>query len=243
MKSTRPSPEMLNAFVDGEFCAEERLACLKEVADDEDSVREVCELLQVKEMVSLAYAHVPAPPHRTACRPAAGQRRWQPAVAAAVLTIAVAGTTVTWMGGSRMGAGPATHASVEPMPGPERYANRILVHLTTADPERIDNILDEVELLMKTSVDQGVPLQIQVVAHGAGLALMRSDISPFPRRVAMLSARYPEGLSFTVCLNTIERLRREENIHVRLLPGARVIDSGVVEVIRRQSEGWTYIQV
>jgi uncharacterized protein len=104
-------------------------------------------------------------------------------------------------------------------------------------------MLDEVEMLMEAAIRQGVPLQIQVVTHGEGLALLREDISPFPERVQRLSVRYADGLSFVACLNTIERLKREENLHVRLLPAAQVVNSGVAEVIRRQTEGWAYIQV
>lgn len=238
MKTDKPSDEILNAFVDGEFCPEERLACLKRISADEALSRQVCDLCQVKEMVNLAYEHVPPAPERRARGDRGG---WLgPVAAAVVMMLAVAGLT---------GVAITTHeparqvAAVEPGQLAPRFANRILLHLTTTDPERITNMLDEVEMLMEASIRQGEPLQIQVVAHGEGLALMREDISPFPQRVAELSARYAEGLSFTACLNTIERLRREENIHVRLLPAVQVINSGVAEVIRRQSQGWAYIQV
>lgn len=242
MRSDKPSQETLNAFVDGEFCPEERLACLKQFSDDEALSREVCDLCQVKEMVNLAYERVPPPPQRPASARRAG-RGWRGSVAATAVVMAVAGAT--WMGiGAREPDGRITVSEVgQGQRVPERSANRIVLHLTTADPERVTNILDEVEVLMEAAVRQGLPLQIQVVANGEGLALMREDISPFPQRVSMLSARYADRLRFTACLNTIERLRLDKNIHVRLLPAVHVIDSGVVEVIRRQSQGWTYIQV
>jgi uncharacterized protein len=240
MKTDKPSDEILNAFVDGEFCPEERLACLKRISTDEALSRQVCDLCQVKEMVNLAYERVPSAPERRA-RARSARGGWLgPVAAAVVMMLAVAGLT---------GVGITTQeparqvAAVEPGQPAPRFANRILLHLTTTDPERITNMLDEVEMLMEASIRQGEPLQIQVVAHGEGLALMREDISPFPQRVAALSARYTDGLSFTACLNTIERLRREENIDVRLLPAVQVINSGVAEVIRRQSQGWAYIQV
>lgn len=242
MKTDKPSDEILNAFVDGEFCPEERLACLRQISGDETLSREVCDLCQVKEMVNLAYERVPPPPLR---RTRGVRGGWLgPAAAAVVMMLAVVGIAGIGIGTHEPPARQLSTTDLsQPLYGTERTANRILLHLTTTDPERITNMLDEVEMLMDTSIRQGIPLQIQIVAHGEGLALMREDISPFPQRVALLSARYAEGLTFTACLNTIERLRREENIHVRLLPSVQVINSGVAEVIRRQSQGWAYIQV
>jgi len=246
MRTDKPSDEILNAFVDGEFCPEERLATLKQIASDDRLSREICDLCQIKEMVNLAYERVPAPPQRHGLARSARGGWLGPVAAAVVMMLSIAGITGV---GLSLQEPPQQTARVsgadlsQPLHGTVRETSRILLHLTTTDSERITNMLDEVELLMGAAKAQGVALQIQVVAHGEGLALLREDISPFPQRVAMLSAQYPEGLSFTACLNTLERLRREENIHVRLLPEAQVINSGVAEVIRRQSQGWAYIQV
>ncbi|HSP01153.1 MAG TPA: hypothetical protein VLN90_06790, partial [Thioalkalivibrio sp.] len=242
MRTDKPSDEILNAFVDGEFCPEERLATLKQISSDDRLSREICDLCQIKEMVNLAYERVPAPPQRHALARSARGGWLGPVAAAVVMMLSVVGITGV---GLSLQEPPLQTARVsgadlsQPLHGTVRETSRILLHLTTADAERITNMLDEVELLMQTAREQDVALQIQVVAHGEGLALLREDISPFPQRVAQLSERFTDqGLSFTACLNTIERLRREENIHVRLLPAAQVINSGVAEVVRRQSQGW-----
>jgi intracellular sulfur oxidation DsrE/DsrF family protein len=243
MRTDKPSDEILNAFVDGEFCPEERLATLRQISSDDRLSREICDLCQIKEMVNLAYERVPAPPQRRG-RVRHARGGWLgPVAAAVVMMLSVAGITGVGLGLQEPTRVTGADLS-QPLHGTVRETSRILLHLTTTDPERITNMLDEVELLMGAAKAQGVALQIQVVAHGEGLALLREDISPFPQRVAQLSERFSrQGLSFTACLNTIERLRREENIHVRLLPEAHVINSGVAEVVRRQSQGWAYIQV
>jgi uncharacterized protein len=244
MKTDKPSEEVLNAFVDGEFCPEERLACLQQIANDEALSREVCDLCQLKEMVNLAYERVPPPPVSSTGRARTIRGGWLgPAAAAVVVMLTTAGIVGVQMNNPEPARKVASADLTQPLHGSERYANRILLHVNTQDKERISNMLDEVETLMHASLQQGIPLQIQVVAHGEGLALLREDISPFPERVSMLATRYPDGLRFTACLNTLERLRREENLDVRLLPVAHVINSGVAEVIRRQSQGWAYIQV
>jgi uncharacterized protein len=244
MKTDKPSEEVLNAFVDGEFCPEERLACLRQIANDEALSREVCDLSQVKEMVNLAYERVPPPPVSATGRARSIRGGWLgPMAAAVVVMFATAGIVGVQMGSPEPARQLLSADLTQPLHGSERSANRILLHVNTQDQERISNMLDEVETLMQASLNQGIPLQILVVTHGEGLALLREDISPFPQRVSTAFDPLSGGLKFLACLNTIERLRREENLHVRLLPAAQVISSGVAEVIRRQSQGWAYIQV
>ncbi|OOG23284.1 hypothetical protein B1C78_11740 [Thioalkalivibrio denitrificans] len=244
MKTDRPSEEVLNAFVDGEFCPEERLACLRHIASDDSLSREVCDLSQIKEMVNLAYEKVPHPPRSSSRRARTVRGGWLgPAAAAVVVMLTTAGVVGLGIGTKEPARQFTTADMTQPLYGSERFANRILLHVNTRDEERLTNMLDEVESLMAASRQQGVALQILVVTHGEGLALVREDVSPFPERITALSERYAEGLKFVACLNTIERLRREEHLHVRLLPVAEVVNSGVAEVIRRQSQGWAYIQV
>jgi intracellular sulfur oxidation DsrE/DsrF family protein len=80
------------------------------------------------------------------------------------------------------------------------------------------------------------------VITGKGLALVRVETSAFADRIQLLQREF-DNLTFAACQNTIDRLRNEQGIIVRLLPGVVVIDSGMAELMRRQNQGWTYIQV
>lgn len=55
MPRTPISEEMLNAFVDRQLCAEDRLRILRTVARDHVLGQEICDRQRVKELVSLAY--------------------------------------------------------------------------------------------------------------------------------------------------------------------------------------------
>ncbi len=57
----RPSEEILNAFVDGEFSPEDRLDTLQAIASSEHLSREVCDMHQLKELVAMAYEDLPEP--------------------------------------------------------------------------------------------------------------------------------------------------------------------------------------
>lgn len=62
MSKARPSDEILNAFVDGEFSPEDRLLTLKSIAANDSMSREVCDMYQLKELVSMAYRADVIPP-------------------------------------------------------------------------------------------------------------------------------------------------------------------------------------
>ncbi len=89
---------------------------------------------------------------------------------------------------------------------------------------------------------EGQPLRVEVVSHSDGLGLLRERLTQHKARIRQLARRF-SNLTFVACQNTIDRLRVEQGIEVRLIPDAEVIDSGVSHVVNRQREGWSYIRV
>lgn len=124
----------------------------------------------------------------------------------------------------------------------DRTTNRVLVHVTNNDPKRLLQALQDIEGLMHYYQDNGQRARVEVVANGPGLDLLRSDTSKFGEQIARLQRQYGD-LKFAACQNTIDHVREEQGIKVPLLPGVIVIDSGMAEIMRRQTEGWTYLQV
>lgn len=124
----------------------------------------------------------------------------------------------------------------------DRTVNRVLVHVTNNDPKRLLQALQDIEGLMHYYRDNGQRARVEVVANGPGLDLLRSDTSQFSEQIAHLQKQYG-NLKFAACQNTIDHVREEQGIKVPLLPGVIVIDSGMAEIMRRQTEGWTYLQV
>lgn len=78
-------------------------------------------------------------------------------------------------------------------------------------------------------------VQIEVVAHGAGLDLLLT-----PGRIADLVRDLQElGVVFVACDNT---LRSRGLTSVDLVEGARTTPSGVGHLVRRQQLGWSYLR-
>ncbi|MCB1722742.1 MAG: hypothetical protein H6959_07990 [Chromatiaceae bacterium] len=231
----------LNAFVDGELTADQQAEFLEAMRDDPELARQACELGQLKAQLRLAYASPPPPRLRGGARVGAS---WRAIAASGILL--VLGVVAGWLlpddvernrfvvlDADGRGQTPATAANDE---------TRIVFHLTNADPLVAAELLDEVEGMLAAYQADHRPLRVEVVSHSDGLALLRQSLTAYGTRIHELAQRFP-NLTFVACRNTIDRLRVERGIEVRLVPDAEVIDSGVNHVVRRQKEGWSYIRV
>jgi intracellular sulfur oxidation DsrE/DsrF family protein len=226
------SDEFLNAFVDEELAPEDKNSIYREIREDEAVNQRVCELRNLRELVRFAYASTPASGAGTARRARAARYSYGFAAAAAV----AAGLLIGWLlhqpSGHPLPSAPAV-AVQEPV--------KVLVHLNVGNPERIRQTLDEVENLIGFYRANGQQARVEVVVNGDGLDMLREDTSPYPERIAYMQKEY-DNLTFAACQNTIDRLKREQGIVARLLPGVTVIDSGVAQIMRRQHQGWAYIR-
>jgi hypothetical protein len=119
---------------------------------------------------------------------------------------------------------------------------KVLIHINQGESARLGRALDEIEQLVQYYRANGQTARVEVIINGEGLALVRADVSPHVARVQRMQQQY-DNLAFVACQNTIDRLKREKGITAHLLPGVSVIDSGVAQLMRRQHQGWAYIQV
>ena len=105
-----------------------------------------------------------------------------------------------------------------------------------------EELLANVEAMLAAYQADGRPLRVEVVSHSEGLDLLRERLSQHQAEIRRLAGKY-SNLTFVACQNTIDRLKVEHGIEVKLVPDAEIIDSGVSHVVKRQKEGWSYIRV
>jgi intracellular sulfur oxidation DsrE/DsrF family protein len=242
------SDEMLNAFVDGQLTTEEKEQLYVSLTKDDDLKKTICELRSCKDLVQLAYQQPPASPggfNDNNGSSASGSRHWATGIAASIL-LAV-GAVIGWQFGSvtsndliYSASNAHTATSVKAMA--DDNSTKVLFHLNSRDPEKVREALEELEGVLKFYKRTGQNARIEMITNGGGIDLLRSDTSPYPDRVLALQEQYP-NLTFVTCQNTIDRLKEERGVTAQLLPGTVVIDSGVAQIMRRQREGWAYIQV
>ncbi|PTY04280.1 hypothetical protein DB347_20515 [Opitutaceae bacterium EW11] len=116
---------------------------------------------------------------------------------------------------------------------PAARAYRVVVELTSADPAVWSGVLNNIENLRRAL---GPETQVEVVAHGAGLGFLQATNTGQADRMKQLAH---DGVVFAACRNTMKR----QNVSAeQLQPFATTVDSGVAEVVRRQTEGWAYLR-
>jgi intracellular sulfur oxidation DsrE/DsrF family protein len=119
-------------------------------------------------------------------------------------------------------------------------ADKIVVHFSSSAPDRVSEMLDDVEGLLRAARDSNRPIAVEILANNTGLDLLRADVAGPSERLASLRAENP-NLTLVACRQTIERLR-ERGVVVQLLPETAVATSALDEVVTRIHEGWTYIR-
>lgn len=231
------SEEFLNAFVDDELTPEEKAQAYERLSNDVALNSQVCELRKVRDLVKLAYQNVPLP-HRGISSIAAVGRKYCSNGLAAGLALIIGGLGGWFLHQSQE---PPLPAIARTLPGAEDPA-KVLFHVSDGNEEHLKTVLDEVENLMKFYRSTHQKARVEVITNGGGLSLLMTGVSPFADRIQRMQKEYKE-LTFIACQNTIDRVQQELGLTAKLLPGVVVIDSGVAQIMRRQHQGWAYLQV
>ncbi len=79
-------------------------------------------------------------------------------------------------------------------------------------------------------------LQVEVVLHGQAIFAVMNDSLQFASRVKLAKEK---GVTLAVCNNSLKRLKIDPS---KLMPETTVVPSAVVELIKKQAEGWSYIK-
>jgi intracellular sulfur oxidation DsrE/DsrF family protein len=79
-------------------------------------------------------------------------------------------------------------------------------------------------------------LQVEVVFHGQAILAVLNDSLQFASRVKLAKEK---GVTLAVCNNSLKRLKIDPS---KLMPETTVVPSAVAELIKKQSEGWSYLK-
>lgn len=77
---------------------------------------------------------------------------------------------------------------------------------------------------------------VEVLAYGPGISLLAKG-APTAGELAALEAK---GVHFVACESAMRAFRLDAS---SLLPGVTRVPSGVVELVRKQEDGWSYVKV
>ena len=127
-------------------------------------------------------------------------------------------------------------------PAPSRRgAHRLVVQVDVNDPVVMNLALNNMSNVAQHYSETGQKVEIELVAFGPGLHMLRDDTSPVKARIKSMSESMPE-LVFSACGNTLENMTRAEAKEVPLISQAKVVKSGVVRLMELQERGWSYLR-
>jgi intracellular sulfur oxidation DsrE/DsrF family protein len=228
------SDEFINAFVDDQLTPEEKAQVYARLSGNEELSRQICELRKTRDLVQLAYKEPPMPPRGMATFSAG--RKIRLGVAAGMMLV-IGGITGWFL--HQPSANQAV-ALAQQAPAADVPA-KVLFHVSDGHIDHLKNVLDDVEELMNHYRHSHQTARVEVITNGEGLSLVLDGISPYAERIRKMQKKYHD-LTFVACQNTIDRYQQELGLTAKLLPGVVVIDSGVAQIMRRQHQGWAYIQ-
>lgn len=111
--------------------------------------------------------------------------------------------------------------------------NKLVFQMSDADPARWDLALNN---MRNVQVDLGEDdVELELVAYGPGIGMLKGD-SPVAKGVA---EALNTGAKVVACENT---MKGQKLGYTDMLPNIGYAPSGVVELMRKQQQGYAYIR-
>lgn len=111
--------------------------------------------------------------------------------------------------------------------------NKVVLQVSDADPGKWNLALNNAGNLQK---DLGMDdVDIEIVAYGPGIGMLKAG-SPVAGRV---SGALQSNIRVVACENTMagQHLQKSD-----MLPAIGYVPAGVVEIMKKQQQGWAYIR-
>jgi len=159
--------------------------------------------------------------------------------AAVGLTLVLSAET---SGSAQIGTHSKINANAKMTAGvPRTHPHRLAVQVDVNDPAIMNLALNNVANTAQHYREIGQKVEIEVVAFGPGLHMLRDDTSPVKARIQSMSDTMPE-LIFSACGNTRENMTKAEAKEIPLISQAKLTKSGVVRLMELQERGWSYLR-
>ena len=130
----------------------------------------------------------------------------------------------------------ALAAAVLPLPARAQAApakNKVVFQISDSDPVKWNLLLNNVRNLQNDLPDD--PPEIEVVAYGPGIGMLKGDSAVATRVADSLKT----GVKIIACENTMRGMKLG---YGDMLPNIGYVPAGVVELMRKQQQGYAYIR-
>lgn len=236
------SDEHLSAFIDDQLGTSEKAELLDALRRDSELSQRVCKLQKLHNLVQLSYQSIEVPERHqnktNSQQPA--KLKWL-AVASILLVV---GTITGWYSNEAIGTKSlyeiAEIKQVNSLENMDKW--KLMLHVSTANPKRLNIVLDEAEALLEEYASKDKQLDLEILTNSDGVALVTNSHQRYNHRLQDLQNKY-QNLVVMACGKTLQRLQKAHGKAVDLLPQTGVVTSAINQIVKRQKEGWTYIRI
>jgi intracellular sulfur oxidation DsrE/DsrF family protein len=119
--------------------------------------------------------------------------------------------------------------------------HRMVIQVSRDDTEGMNLALGNAVNAKKLYDSRGEQFQVEIVAYGPGITMLRADKSPVKDRIEEVKKEIP-GMVLSMCGNAKAAAEKREGHEIVPLPGVGVVPAGIVRVAELEEQGWTYIR-
>ena len=121
--------------------------------------------------------------------------------------------------------------------------HRVAIQVNQNDPQVMNLALNNVTNVIEYYRAKKEDVDVEVVAYGPGLHMLRADTSPVQDRLKRLKeVAFPGKVQFSACNNTKQGMEKTEGKAISVVSDATIVPSGVVRIMELQEQGWSYVR-
>ena len=121
--------------------------------------------------------------------------------------------------------------------------HHIAIQIDQNDPQVMNMVLNNATNVIEYYRARNEDVDVDVVAYGPGLHMLRADTSPVQDRIKRLKDMvFPGKIQFSACNNTKKGMEKAEGHAISVVPEATIVPSGVVHLMELQEQGWSYVR-
>jgi intracellular sulfur oxidation DsrE/DsrF family protein len=122
-------------------------------------------------------------------------------------------------------------------------SHRVSIQVDQNDPQVMNLALNNATNVIEYYRAKNEDVDVDIVAYGPGLHMLRDDTSPVKDRIKRLKElTFPGKIQFSACNNTKQGMEKAEGKAVSILSDATLVPSGVVHLMELQEQGWSYVR-
>ena len=122
-------------------------------------------------------------------------------------------------------------------------SHRVSIQVDQNDPQVMNLALNNASNVIEYYRGKNEDVDVDIVAYGPGLHMLRDDTSPVKDRIKRLKElAFPGKIQFSACNNTKQNMEKAEGKAVPIISDATLVPSGVVRLMELQEQGWSYVR-